>query len=257
MTKILKSYNPANGDLVGEVFVTPANKIPSVVAGAHEALDKWSAVSIEDRAVMLNKAANDLLEQADPLGDLLSREMGKPLKRGIGEVSYCGSLVPGKTDEMIEALKPEVNDGGSIESTIYYDPLGVCAVIAPWNYPMSMLQSMVLPALMAGNTVVLKPSEETPLIAQAYVDVLNKYLPEGVLTVIYGTDEQGKALVQADIDLIAFTGSRRAGINILRSASKGLKRVIFELGGKDPLIVLDDADLESAAKMAVDNSFEN
>jgi succinate-semialdehyde dehydrogenase/glutarate-semialdehyde dehydrogenase len=116
---------------------------------------------------------------------------------------------------------------------------------------------MVLPALAAGNTVVFKPSEETPLCGQAYADIIGEHLPDGVLTVVHGADEQGKALVRADVDLIAFTGSREVGKHILRAASEDLKRVILELGGKDPLIVLDDADLGEAAKFGSWNGFRN
>ena len=116
---------------------------------------------------------------------------------------------------------------------------------------------MVFPALATGNTVVLKPSEETPLIAQAYADLLIEHLPENVLQVIHGDEKQGKALVDSDVDLIAFTGSRAAGKHILTAAAGSLKRVILELGGKDPLIVLDSANLEKAAKFAASSSFRN
>ena len=120
-----------------------------------------------------------------------------------------------------------------------------------------MPHSLVIPALMSGNSVLLKPSEETPLIAQQYVETLARFLPEDVLLIIHGADEQGKALVAGDVDIIAFTGSRETGKKILGSASSGLKRVILELGGKDPLIVLHDADLDQAAKFAALNSFRN
>ncbi|HUF75503.1 MAG TPA: aldehyde dehydrogenase family protein, partial [Longimicrobiales bacterium] len=123
--------------------------------------------------------------------------------------------------------------------------------------PMSMPSWMLVPALAAGNSVVFKPSEETPLSGQAYADVLNEVLPENVLIVVHGADEQGKAIVASDVDMIAFTGSREAGKHILREASGTLKRVVLELGGKDPLIVLDDADIEEAAKFAAANSFRN
>ncbi|MCH8210433.1 MAG: aldehyde dehydrogenase, partial [Planctomycetes bacterium] len=159
--------------------------------------------------------------------------------------------------EITEALEPDQLDDEKVTSTIYHDPFGVCAGITPWNFPLMMPHETVIPALMAGNTVVLKPSEETPLIAQAYVDLLNEFLPADVLQIIHGADDQGKALVQSDVDMIAFTGSRATGKHILGSASASLKRVILELGGKDPLVVLDDADIKAAAKFAVDNSFRN
>jgi acyl-CoA reductase-like NAD-dependent aldehyde dehydrogenase len=122
---------------------------------------------------------------------------------------------------------------------------------------MSMPAWMILPALAAGNAVVFKPSEETPLCGQAYADVLNEVLPEDVLIVVHGADDQGKAIVQSDVDMIAFTGSREVGKHIMREASGTLKRVVLELGGKDPMIVLEDADIERAAKFAAMNSFRN
>ena len=122
---------------------------------------------------------------------------------------------------------------------------------------MSMPAWLVVPALAAGNTVILKPSEETPLSGQAYADVLNEKLPSDVLIVVQGADDQGKRLVDSEVDLIAFTGSRETGKHILRAASGELKRVILELGGKDPLIVLESADLEKAAQFAAFNSFRN
>jgi succinate-semialdehyde dehydrogenase/glutarate-semialdehyde dehydrogenase len=121
---------------------------------------------------------------------------------------------------------------------------------------MLMPHWMVLPALVAGNAVILKPSEETPLIAQVYADVLNEFLPEGVLQVVHGR-EQGPALVKADVDLVAFTGSKATGQAIMREAANGLKRVILELGSKDPLLVLEGADLDKAAEFAARNSFRN
>jgi acyl-CoA reductase-like NAD-dependent aldehyde dehydrogenase len=120
-----------------------------------------------------------------------------------------------------------------------------------------MPQWMVLPALAAGNTVILKPSEETPLCGQAYAEGLIAVLPGNVVQVVHGADDQGKTLVESDVDMIAFTGSRETGQHILRSASGGLKRVILELGGKDPMIVLEDADLEKAARFAAWNSYRN
>jgi len=115
----------------------------------------------------------------------------------------------------------------------------------------------VLPALLTGNTVVLKPSEETPLTGQAYVDAFKGILPEGVLEVVHGDDEQGKALVASDVQMIAFTGSRDVGKAIMKAASSSLKRLVLELGGKDPLIVLEGADLKKAARFAARNSFRN
>lgn len=256
MTSLI-SYNPATGDAVGEVEVTPPGEIPVIVALARAAQPAWKALGHDGRAALLIRAHETLSARAEELGRLITEEMGKPLGDGIGEATSLGSGVREHLDEIAEALAPEVVEDGRLHSVIYHDPLGVCAAITPWNFPMAMPQWMVLPALAAGNTVILKPSEETPLCGQAYAEGLIDVLPRDVLQVVHGADDQGKTLVESDVDMIAFTGSRETGQHILRAASAGLKRVILELGGKDPMIVLEDADLEKAAKFAAWNSYRN
>ncbi len=252
----LKSYNPATGAIVGEVPVTQPEDISAVVDRSRAAQPAWAALGHEGRARLLTEAAESFQDKTDDLARLITQEMGKPLFEAEVEAKSLAHVASELT-EIGEALAPEIFDDGRSHSTVYHDPLGVCAAITPWNFPMSMPAWMVLPALAAGNTVVLKPSEETPLCGQAYADVLNEHLPADVLIVVHGADEQGKRLVESDVDLIAFTGSREAGKHILRQASGGLKRVILELGGKDPMIVLESADLERAAKFAAQNSFRN
>ncbi|MCH8150997.1 MAG: aldehyde dehydrogenase [Planctomycetes bacterium] len=256
-TGTLKSLNPATGEVVGEVPITPIGEIPNIVARARAAQPAWRNLGLEKRMQTLLPVGTQLVDRADHLGRLLMREMGKPLREAVGEINHCGESLEATLREIVDALQPDVLEDDSAKSFVYHDPLGVCVAITPWNFPLSMPHWMVIPALMAGNTVVLKPSEETPLIAQAYVDALNRALPKHVLQIVHGADEQGKALVQADVDLIAFTGSREAGKHILAAASTGLKRVILELGGKDPMIVLEDADIGAAAEFAVRNSFRN
>ena len=253
----LTSFNPATGESVGEVGITPVAEIPRIVARAREALRSWRRLSHQERVVKIAAAGPRFLERGEELGMLLTNEMGKPLPEAIGEVRSCGHGLLEEAREIAAALEPELREDARTRTTLYHDPFGVCAAIAPWNFPMAMPHSLVLPALVAGNTVVLKPSEETPLVAQAYVDILNEYLPEGVLQIVHGADTQGRALVEAEVDLIAFTGSRETGKNILAAAAGGLKRVVLELGGKDPMIVLKDADIGAAARFATINSFRN
>jgi acyl-CoA reductase-like NAD-dependent aldehyde dehydrogenase len=252
----LDSINPATGDVVGSVPLTPVSQIPAIAARAREASKSWGALSAKERADIIRPAGARLVERAQELGELLSREQGKPIPEGVGEVTGCGSRLSDEVDEIAHAVEPQILKGDGVQSTIYHDPFGVCAAITPWNFPILMPHWMVLPALVTGNTVILKPSEETPLIAQAYADVLNEFLPAGVLQVVHGR-EQGPALVKADVDLIAFTGSKATGQAIMREAANGLKRVILELGSKDPLLVLEGADIEKAATFAARNSFRN
>lgn len=254
---MLSSFNPLDGSLVGEVPVTPVEEIREKVEVARAAQAAWQALGLEGRAELLGKAGPRFGREARELGALITREMGKPLSESVPEARTIGSGMKGELAEIIESLQPERFTQGGTESTVHYDPYGVCAAITPWNFPMAMPNWMVLPALAAGNTVLFKPSEETPLCGQAYADILGEHLPPGVLTVVHGDEEQGKALVNSAVDLIAFTGSREVGKHILKAASDGLKRVILELGGKDPMIVLDDADLDEAAKFAAWNGFRN
>ena len=256
-TAALTSYNPATGEPVGEVPVTPAGEIPGIVARAREAQKTWGEKTAAERADILRPAGQRLLDRADELGRLMSAEQGKPIADGVSEVTHCGEKLKTEVDEIAEAVAPRELTAEGLVTTLRYDPLGVVAAITPWNFPMLMPQWMVLPALVAGNSVVLKPSEQTPLIAQAYADILNEFLPEGVLHTIHGEDDQGKALVAADVDLIAFTGSKATGQKIMAASAEGLKRLILELGSKDPLIVLEGADLDAAAEFAARNSFRN
>lgn len=251
------SYNPATGQVVGKVPVATAEQVSAAIARAREAQPVWGAMTLLERAATLRPIGRLLRAKADELAALLTAEMGKPLTDAKGEVMACAEGWGDTVDEVTEALAPEFLRDDRTHTTMLYSPLGVCAAITPWNFPMMMPQDSVLPALMAGNTVVLKPSEETPLIAQAWADVLTPHLPANVLQVIHGDRDVGKALVQGDVDLIVFTGSRAAGAHILQAAAPQLKRVILELGGKDPLVVLADADLEAAATFAVRNSFRN
>lgn len=254
---ILESFNPADGSVVGTVEVTPCDQVSARVASARAAQKNWGRVSLAERRTRLSRVAEDIVASSRDLGRLLTLEMGKPLAEAVGEVSHCGRSLNAELDEMYQALTPETFISNQVQSTLFYDPLGVCAAITPWNFPFAMPHWLVLPALMAGNAVILKPSEETPLIGQAYVDLFAQHLPDGLLQVVHGADEQGQALVDADVDLIAFTGSKAVGQSIMRSASRQLKRIILELGGKDPMVVLGDANIRRAARFAARNSFRN
>ena len=257
MNTELQSFDPATGEEVGRVAVTPIAEIPNIVARAHAAQRAWGELTVEERRDAILPFGADLVAESERIGTILTREMGKPLPQGIGEAKYCGAGLGDTLNELTSALSAERLEDEKVLSHLVFDPFGVCAAITPWNFPLSMPHWALMPALMAGNAVVLKPSEKTPLVADEYVKLLKKHLPTDVVQIIHGDEAQGRALVGADVQLIAFTGSRAAGQNILAEAGKDLKRVILELGGKDPLIVLDDADLDAAAEFAVTNSFRN
>jgi succinate-semialdehyde dehydrogenase / glutarate-semialdehyde dehydrogenase len=257
LNEFLESRNPVNQELVGKVLITNVEDINTIVEKSKIAQKKWKIIPIDERIQYLVKAAEQLIPEINRLAVLLSKEMGKDLNRSIGEVSGCAYDVSYKAREIKEAVKTQIFHSSGMKTQMQYNPLGVCAVISPWNYPLAMAHWLIIPSLVAGNSVVFKPSEETPLIAQEYVDLFNKVLPKDLLQIIHGDEKQGKALVNSDVNLIAFTGSKDAGKDIMKNASSGLKRLIMELGGKDPLIVLKDTNLDNAARFAVASSFEN
>lgn len=255
--EVLASINPANGEVVGEVVVTAISTLPEVVGRARKAQSLWSKLSIQERAHQILEAEAALGARLDELARLASEEMGKPLRSARGEAALVAKSLRSHVDEAVAALEEETMERKGIRTTVVRDPMGVTVCITPWNFPILMPHQQLIPSLVAGNAVLFKPSEETPLTGACYAEVLQAVLPEGLLHVIHGDETQGKALVASDVDLIVFTGSREAGKHILAVASRDLKRVILELGGKDPLLVLESADVEKAAQFAVTNSFRN
>lgn len=254
MERRLASYNPANGELLGEVRVTDKERIDEVVAQAHSAASSWRKLDVTNRVSLLEQSYAQIGPKINDLAVLLSQEMGKDIRRSTGEVRglvHGGALTARST---MEALRTRDYGNGT---QIQYRPLGVVAVISPWNYPLAMASNLIVPALAAGNAVVFKPSEETPLVAQAFVEILSESLPPQLLQIIHGDGEQGRALVESNINMIAFTGSQAAGKEIMARASGQLKRLVMELGGNDPMIVMRDSDIERAARFAVASSFEN
>lgn len=257
MSTTFNAVDPATGDLVGTVAITPVADIATIVDRARTAHVGWNALALEERLATLRKASALFAERADDIGLLGTREMGKPLREMRGEARAIADLLKSDLGEMAAAFADDVQENERARTTVYRGGFGVAACIAPWNFPVLMPHTQIVPALAAGNAVVFKPSERSAMTGEAYAQCLMDVLPPGVLQVVHGDGEQGRALVQSDVDLIVFTGSRAAGVHILQAASSSLKRVILELGGKDPLIVLDDADLDAAATFAARNSFRN
>lgn len=255
--RTLKSYDPATGELVREVRITARSAIAEIVAQAKSSQPQWASLDINGRRDILLRAASRLSENANELARLITREMGKPLRESLSEVNVVIDNFADELSDISEALQPEHYQEGGMHSTVYHDPAGVCACITPWNYPVAIPHWLILPALTAGNAVLFKPSEKTPLAGEAYARIMQEVLPPSVLQVVYGPASTGRAIVNSPVDMIAFVGSSDAGKQILRSAPKDFKRVILELGGKDPLIVLHGADVSAATAFAVKNGFRN
>lgn len=182
--------------------------------------------------------------------------MGKSLRFSLGEVTGSASSVAQIAKYAKEALTPLVYEGGNLKTIIEYNPFGVVGVITLWNYPISMAHGMIVPALLAGNAVIWKPAEDTPLVAQAYLDALG-VTPRKSLQIVQGDGVVGSELVIAEgVDLIAFTGSK-PGKSIMKASADRLKRLIMELGGNDALIVLKDANIDGAVKFGIRNALHN
>ncbi|KAB0285300.1 aldehyde dehydrogenase [Vibrio fortis] len=254
MTSLIQSFDPSNGELLGEVENSTTEQVNAAVARAKVAQKLWRKTPLPERARIINSAYQAIDHLTDSFSELLAREMGKDLRRATGEAGGAVYMGQHYAQDAARALSTRQLSGGT---ELQYRPLGVVGVISPWNYPVMMANNLIVPALVAGNTVVLKPSEETPLVAEAFFGELTKHLPDDVLTIVHGDRETGKALVESDIQMIAFTGSKVAGQDIMARAASKVKRLVMELGGKDPMIVMRDANLEQAARFAVAGSFEN
>ncbi len=253
MAATLNSYNPSNGELLGTLPVSLQTDIDQAVARAQTASLSWRTVPIKERVATIEAAYSEAVPEMPRLARLLSMEMGKDIRRAMGEVNGTVYGGPYIADSVKEALAPTRTG----RTTIEYKPHGTVAVISPWNYPMAMANNLLIPALVAGNSVIWKPSEETPLIAQALYEIINKKLPENILQVVHGNGDQGRILVESSVNMIAFTGSQAVGKEIMQRSSANLKRLVMELGGNDPMIIMADADIRAAARFAVASSFEN
>ena len=240
--------DPATGEPVGRAPEHTVSDLDSAVTAARAAQPAWAALDHGARSQALNNAADAIEANAEALAVLLSREQGKPLNgpNARFEVGACAAWL--RATASFE-LEPEVlvdDEGGKAE--LHYRPLGVVGAIGPWNWPMMISVWQLAPALRMGNTVVLKPSEYTPLSVLALAHVINSALPENVLHVVSGGRDVGEALSShAQIDKIMFTGSTATGKAIIRSSADTVKRITLELGGNDAGIVLPDADPKALA----------
>jgi acyl-CoA reductase-like NAD-dependent aldehyde dehydrogenase len=258
------SYDPATGAEVGRVPLGTAEDVERAVERARAAQKGWAALSFRERAAFVLRARSLVLEGMEELAALISREAGKPEAEAFSmEIVPTLDLMQFFARHSARLLKPERIDIGLYRflgrsSKIVYRPLGVVGIISPWNFPWAIPLGEVVMALMAGNAVVLKPSELTPLVALKIGDVFGRAgLPEGVLEVVTGDGSTGRALVEAGVDKIMFTGSVATGRRVAEAAARRLTPVVLELGGKDPMIVFEDADLEAASSAAVWGAFAN
>ena len=252
--------NPATGSVIGEVASSSAADVDTAVKAAAAAFAEWSAKTPRERSEILHQVADIVEENVEELSQLECLNVGKPV-----------SIIEFEMDQLCDNWRFFASAGRFLEgkaageylegytSMVRRDPLGVVGSIAPWNYPLFMATWKLGPPLAAGNTVVLKPSELTPYTALRLAELLDGVLPPGVFNVVCGRGETaGVALVEhPDVVMVSLTGSVAAGKSVAKHASDSLKRVHLELGGKAPVIVFDDADIEAVVANLRDNSFYN
>jgi aminobutyraldehyde dehydrogenase len=245
----LRVLDPATGKALVSVAEASAAQVKAAVTAAKAAFDGWSATAPRDRAALLLKLADRIEADGEAIAALESQNCGKPLAAVLGDeipgIADVFRFFAGAARTMHGSAAGEYLPG--FTSMIRRDPVGVVASIAPWNYPLMMAAWKLGPALAAGNTAVLKPSEQTPLTALYLAPVLAELFPPGVVNIITGRGETVGAPLVADprVAMISLTGDVSTGEKILQAAAKGTRRTHLELGGKAPVIVFDDADIES------------
>ena len=229
------------------------------IAAAKAAFPAWSRSGIQQRHDILKKASDEILARKEELGRLLSREEGKMLAEGIGEATRAGQIFAffaGETLRIAGELLPSVRPG--IEVAIEREPVGVVGLITPWNFPIAIPAWKIAPALAFGNTVVFKPADLVPGCGWALVDILQRAgLPKGVLNLVMGKGSVvGQAILDSpDVAAISFTGSVETGKRVAKASAEHLRKFQLEMGGKNPLVVLDDADLKTAVEVAANGAF--
>src|SRR5438874_5144113 len=250
-------HNAGNGEVMGRIPAGSEKDVDAAVSAARAALDSWSALPAATRAEFLEKISAGLKARSDELARTIAQEVGMPLKLagriqvGLPIANFANYA------KLLREFKWEERVGNSL---VVREPVGVVVAITPWNYPLHQITLKLAPALGAGCTVVLKPSEVAPFNAFILAEVIESAgMPKGVFNLVTGFGPSiGEALVKhPGVDLVSFTGSTRAGKRISELASQSIKRVSLELGGKSASVILDDADLPSAVKSTVNGCYLN
>ena len=251
--------NPSDlSDVVGEYASATRAQALEAIAAARHAQPAWAATTPQQRFDILDRAASEILARKDELGRLLSREEGKTLAEGIGEAARAGNIFKffageclRQAGDVLDSVRP------GIEVAITREPLGVVGIISPWNFPIAIPAWKIAPALAYGNAVVFKPAGLVPGSAWALADILHRAgVPAGVFNLVMGSGrEVGQTLLDAGLDGISFTGSQTTGQQVAAACLATHTRFQLEMGGKNPLVVLDDADLKVAVESAINGAF--
>jgi lactaldehyde dehydrogenase / glycolaldehyde dehydrogenase len=252
--------NPSTGEKIGEIPDSSAATVEDAIAAAKRAQPAWSALPAIQRARYLHRISGLIREKRDLIATTIAREQGKLLSLAEIEADFTADYVDYMA-EWARRIEGEIIPSDRPNETIFLfrKPVGVVGGILPWNFPFFLFARKMAPALITGNTIIIKPSEETPLNAAIFAQIIvESELPAGVVNVVHGGAKVGEAITRhSNIDLITFTGSTRAGSAIMGAASKNVTRVNLELGGKAPAIVMADCDLDLAVRAVRDSRLTN
>ena len=253
----IEVINPANEEIIGSVPVGSAADVEVAVAAAKAAFLEWSNTSIEERVDFLNMLSQAIKERTEELTELITSEVGTPINYCRGAMVGTPRVVTRSYAKILENYEWEEEVRNSL---IVKEPIGVVAMITPWNYPLHQIIGKVAPAIAAGCTMVVKPSKEAPLNSFVLADIIHEIgLPAGVFNLVSGHGREiGEVLSNhPDVDMVSFTGSTGAGVRVSELAAPSVKRVTLELGGKSANIILDDADIAKAASASIHACFGN
>jgi succinate-semialdehyde dehydrogenase/glutarate-semialdehyde dehydrogenase len=263
-TKKITSVNPATGEVLRELDCATESEVLAAVASAHAAQPAWTALGLGRRIEILRRFRSTLLAKKSEVAEAITREAGKPVAEALTtEVLVALDAARFLIDHAWSLLHDEPVPHGNLATKLkrgylVREPHGVIGIISPWNYPFSIPATETLAALVAGNAVVLKPSELTPLVALELASLLHSAgVPKDVFQVLIGEGPAGAALLASPIDKLVFTGSVATGKRIAAAAAGRVLPVVLELGGKDPMLVLDDADIDVASSAAIWGAFVN
>ena len=256
-TEVIKVFNPASEKKIGEVIEASPADVDAAVDAARRAFKSFSRSSVDERIGWLERLLEAFEARKADIAKALSEEMGCPITAATNIQAASG---PNHIKEMIRVLREFEFDELSGTTLLTREPIGVCGLITPWNFPVNQIVCKVAPAIAAGCTMVLKPSEEAPLSGIVFAEIVDDAgLPPGVFNLVngYGATVGAEISAHQDIDMVSFTGSTRAGIEVAKAAADTVKRVAQELGGKAPNILLDDVDLEKVVAPGVARCFGN
>ena len=255
-----RNINPSNlSDLIGEYAQADATQLDAAVQAARAAFPAWSTSGIQARHDALDRIGNEILARKEELGTLLAREEGKTRAEGIGEANRAGSIFKffaGECLRLAGEVLPSVRPGIGVEIT--REPLGVIGIVTPWNFPIAIPAWKIAPALAYGNCVVMKPADLVPGCSWALAEIISRSgIPAGVFNLVMGRGSViGDPLVNhPGIDAVSFTGSQSVGGRVAQACATHLKKVQLEMGGKNPQVILDDADLKQAVELSVQSAF--